>query len=101
MSKPNEYTDNFKSNFTCIFLSVRAKLKKNNLPSDTVYYTSGMSGHIECLIFGFWALYSKDSLISEYISNLVTSSEKCMESFHFRLKIIHLFEDGTKSHYKE
>ena len=35
--KPNEYTDNFKSNLTCIFLSVRAKLKKHTLPSDTVY----------------------------------------------------------------
>ena len=35
MSKP-EYTDNFKSNLTCIFLSVRAKLKKNTLPSHTV-----------------------------------------------------------------
>ena len=35
MSKPNEYTDNVKSNSTCIFLSVRAKLKKNILPSDT------------------------------------------------------------------
>ena len=32
MSKPNEYTDNFKSNFTCIFLSVRAKLKKPLCP---------------------------------------------------------------------
>ena len=28
MSKPNEYTDNFKTNLSCIFLSVRAKLKK-------------------------------------------------------------------------
>ena len=37
MSKPNEYTDNFKSKLTCIFLSVRIKLKKNTLPSDTVY----------------------------------------------------------------
>ena len=30
MSAPNEYTDNFKSNLTCIFLSVRAKLKKKH-----------------------------------------------------------------------
>ena len=30
ISKPNEYTDNVKSNLTCIFLSVRAKLKKKN-----------------------------------------------------------------------
>ena len=37
MSKPNEYTDNIKSNLTCIFLSVRTKLKKPILPSDTVY----------------------------------------------------------------
>ena len=29
MSKPNEYTDNFKLNLTCIFLSVRATLKKH------------------------------------------------------------------------
>ena len=32
MSKPNEYTDNFRSNLTCIFLSVRAKLKKQLCP---------------------------------------------------------------------
>ena len=32
MSKPNEYTDNFKSNLTCIFLSVRAKFKKTLCP---------------------------------------------------------------------
>ena len=28
MSTPNEYTDNFKSNLTCIFLSISAKVKK-------------------------------------------------------------------------
>ena len=28
MSKGDKYTDKFKSNLTCIFLSVRAKLKK-------------------------------------------------------------------------
>ena len=32
MSTPNEYTDNFKSNSTCIFLSVRTKLKKTLCP---------------------------------------------------------------------
>ena len=32
MSKPNEYTDNFKSNLTCIFLLVRAKLKNPLCP---------------------------------------------------------------------
>ena len=37
MSTPNEYTDNFKLNLICKFLSVRAKLKKNTLPSETVY----------------------------------------------------------------
>ena len=30
MSKPNKYTDNFKSNLTCIFLSARAKFKKTH-----------------------------------------------------------------------
>ena len=29
MSKPNKYTDNFKSKLNCIFLSVKIKLKKN------------------------------------------------------------------------
>ena len=37
ISKPNEYTDNIKSNSTYTFLSVRTKLKKKTLPSDTVY----------------------------------------------------------------
>ena len=32
MSTPNEYTDNFKSNLTCIFLSVGTKLKKTLCP---------------------------------------------------------------------
>ena len=32
MSTPNEYPDNFKSNSTCIFLSVRTKLKKPLCP---------------------------------------------------------------------
>ena len=32
MSKPNECTDNFKSNLICIFPSVRAKLKKTLCP---------------------------------------------------------------------
>ena len=32
MSTPNEYTNNFKSNLTCIFPSVRAKLKKPICP---------------------------------------------------------------------
>ena len=31
MSTPNEYTGNFKSNSTCIFLSVRTKSKKKTL----------------------------------------------------------------------
>ena len=32
MSTPDEYTDNFKSNSTCTFLSVRTKLKKPLCP---------------------------------------------------------------------
>jgi hypothetical protein len=47
MSKPNEYTDNFKSNLICIVPSVRAKLKKNTSPSYTVYNpTKTISCHI-------------------------------------------------------
>ena len=40
MSKPNEYTDNFKSNLTCIFPSVRAKLKKPLCPRTLCTYIS-------------------------------------------------------------
>jgi hypothetical protein len=36
MSKPNEHTDNLKLNLTCIFLSVRAKLKKTKLCPRTL-----------------------------------------------------------------
>ena len=51
ISKPNEYTDNFKSN--CIFLSVRAKLKKNTLSSDIVYVIG--YGHCNSIhIWGNW-----------------------------------------------
>ena len=32
ISRPNEYTDNFKSNLTFMFLSVRTKLKKPLCP---------------------------------------------------------------------
>ncbi len=32
MSRPNKCTDNFKSNLTCIFLSVRTKFKKPLCP---------------------------------------------------------------------
>ena len=38
MSKPNEYTDNFKSNLICIFPSVRAKLKKPLCPRTLCSY---------------------------------------------------------------
>jgi hypothetical protein len=37
MSTPNEYTDNFKSNSTCTFSFCQDQIKKNTLPSDTVY----------------------------------------------------------------
>jgi hypothetical protein len=37
ISKPNKHTDTFKSNLTFIFLSVKAKLKKNTLPLDALY----------------------------------------------------------------
>ena len=38
MSTPNEYTDNFKLNLTCIFLSVRAKLKNPLCPRTPCTY---------------------------------------------------------------
>ena len=55
MSKPNEYTDNFKSNLTCIFLSVRAKLKKKKLCPRTLCSTDFCLWYT-CLKFNkmFW-----------------------------------------------
>ena len=38
MSTPNEYTDNFKSNLTCIFLSLRPKLKNTLCPRTPCKY---------------------------------------------------------------
>merc|ERR1712051_912403 len=38
MSTPNEYTDNLKSNLTCIFLSVRTKFKKPLCPRTRCTY---------------------------------------------------------------
>ena len=55
MSKPNEYTDNIKSNLTCTFLSVRTKLKKNILPSDTVYIWE-VGAKIHQILNGFFLL---------------------------------------------
>ena len=47
ISRPNENTDNFKSNLTFIFLSDRAKFKKKNtLPSDTVYQPKNIRKNI-------------------------------------------------------
>ena len=45
MSTPNEYTDNFKSNLTCIFLSCRAKLKKTLCPRTLCMYPNISFGH--------------------------------------------------------
>ena len=41
MSKPNEYTDNIKSNLTCTFLSVRTKLKNPFCPRTLCSHTQG------------------------------------------------------------
>ena len=46
ISRPDEYTDNFKSNLTCIFLSVRAKLKKNPLCARTLIYQKRRWGEV-------------------------------------------------------
>ena len=43
MSKPNECTDNFKSNLTCIFLSVRAKLKNPLCPRTLCRYKKSVT----------------------------------------------------------
>jgi hypothetical protein len=37
MSTSEDFKTTFKYNLTCTFLSPRAKLKKNTLPSDTLY----------------------------------------------------------------
>ena len=40
MSTCQDFKTTFKHNLTCIFLSLKAKLKKNTLPSDTLYIPS-------------------------------------------------------------
>ena len=57
-----------------------------------------MSGHIKCLIFGFLAQYSKDNLISEYIFNLVTSSERGVESLRMGTDNVRLTEKRVLVH---
>ena len=69
MSTPNEYTNNFKSNLTCIFLSVRAKLKNHfalGCPVCTVSHghmnISGLSvstfllQHVQVVYFVFFIM---------------------------------------------
>ena len=51
MSKPNKYIDTFKSNFTCIFPSVRVNKKKTfcpRMPCRAYYklYTAVMKSHV-------------------------------------------------------
>ena len=58
MSTPNEYTDSFKSNLTCIFLSVMAK-SKNPLCPWTLCTTRDLRGWI-----------SKDFNIETHMKNL-------------------------------
>ena len=52
ISKPNEYTNNFKSNLTCIFLSVRAKFK-NTLCPQTLCISSGLKALEQKKIFNY------------------------------------------------
>ena len=53
ISTPNEYTDNFKSDLTCIFLSVRAKLKKKHF---ALGHCVSLSHHLKMLKDG-WEKY--------------------------------------------
>ena len=54
MSKPNEYTDNFKSNLICIFPSVRAKLKKTLCPRTLCRICNPKIEEIFCKGAGSW-----------------------------------------------
>ena len=54
MSKPYEYPDNVKSNLTCIFLSVRAKLKTPFCPQTPCTYAFTCSNLRNCPLNGGW-----------------------------------------------
>jgi hypothetical protein len=66
ISKPNEYTDIFKSNLTCIFLSVRAKLKKHFV---LIYWDrhygrpNDCAVDIELVLYGYAMFCSKKETI--------------------------------------
>ena len=76
MSTPDEYTDNFKSNLTCIFLSVRAKFKKPLCPRTLCKWTFICFQeviHLLCLLKHLYSWIAKfkhfaPKLISVWIS---------------------------------
>ena len=51
MSTPNEYTDNFKSNSTCIFLSVRTKSKNHFALGNSVHGPNGIAAFFIILLY--------------------------------------------------
>ena len=55
MYKPNEYSDNIKSNLTCTFLSVRTKLKKKTFCPRTLYIWE-VGAKIHQILNGFFLL---------------------------------------------
>ena len=65
MSTPDEYTDNLKSNLICIFPSVSAKLKKNTLPSDTVYNAMMLNSSLSNKLFSYHLYLEEQAAVQE------------------------------------
>ena len=84
MSKGDKYTDKFKSNLTCIFLSVRAKLKKKKKCTGTLCKSDG------CFV------YYRDFRIRVPIDTQTAKNkrEKVIESHAYVLTFFPLISDG-------
>ena len=82
---------NFKSNLTCIFLSVGAKLKKKHFASDTLYQLSTWfaSSHITNYCkYGWHCIYVADTARRTYICtnfNITFLVTQCSDQVDFFL----------------
>ena len=94
MSKPNEYTDIFKSNSICIFPSVRAKLKKTLCPRTlcTMEFTFEGDSVIRCNGYGETFLYAVTILYAKIeISKGTFKCKLCTNLFYNYLKEHYIF----------
>ena len=67
MSTSQDLKTTFKYNVTCIFLSLRTKLKKNTLPSDTLYHIDEAEKFFKKLTYSKILLYVLLGLFSIFV----------------------------------